>query len=182
MAVLVCNMQRKDFHYSCVYLITIIFFKWSSGCSKHQAASPKEISHQLVAMEAALLWSVPKGCCPAISWCSSVSKSEEAIYHSLLHSWPYWARLGKISVFVYVKIKIKISLWNGMITCDDLRLERSPPWGSWRTDKWRIHFRKQQHIDYTCNTVLLSEVILHILIMHGRIYWHEYLIMQGKYK
>lgn len=27
-----------------------------------------------------------------------------------------------------------------------------------------------------------SEVTLHILIMHGRISWHEYLIMQGKYK
>lgn len=27
-----------------------------------------------------------------------------------------------------------------------------------------------------------SEVTLHILIMNGRISWHEYLIMQGKYK
>lgn len=56
-----------------------------------------------------------------------------------------------------------------------------PSEGSWTNDvqnslqKAAGHWLHMQH-------GLSSDVKLNILIVHGRIFWHEYLIMQGKYK
>lgn len=97
---------------------------------------------------------------------------------NMLHSSPNQARWGLLLLSVFKKPLISgngIIMWTSGTSLTSIR-------GTLDNCQMQNSFQKtaghQLHLQHS----LSNEVTLNILIVHGRISWYEYLIMQGKHK